>query len=67
MRAVLDGYPDRVLFGEIYLPIEELVTYYGRNLKGAHLPFNFQLIQTAWNAPRFGCIHRSSCLPAFCE
>jgi alpha-glucosidase len=51
MRAVLDGYPDRVLIGEIYLPIEELVTYYGRDLKGAHLPFNFQLIQTAWNAP----------------
>jgi alpha-glucosidase len=50
MRAVLDGYPDRVLVGEIYLPIEELVTYYGRDLKGAHLPFNFQLIQTAWNA-----------------
>jgi alpha-glucosidase len=49
MRAVLDGYPDRVLIGEIYLPIEELVTYYGRDLKGAHLPFNFQLIQAAWN------------------
>ena len=49
--AVLDAYPDRVLIGEIYLPIEELVTYYGRDLKGAHLPFNFQLIQTAWNAP----------------
>jgi alpha-glucosidase len=51
MRAVLDGYPDRVLIGEIYLPIQELVTYYGRDLQGAQLPFNFQLIQTAWNAP----------------
>ena len=51
MRAVLDGYPDRVLIGEIYLPIEDLVAYYGRDLKGAHLPFNFQLIQAAWNAP----------------
>jgi alpha-glucosidase len=51
MRAVLDGYRDRVLIGEIYLPIEELVTYYGRDLKGAQLPFNFQLIQAAWNAP----------------
>src|ERR1700758_667036 len=49
MRAVLDAYPDRVLIGEIYLPIEELVNYYGRDLKGAHLPFNFQLIQAAWN------------------
>ena len=51
MRGVVDAYPDRVLIGEIYLPIEELVTYYGSDLKGAHLPFNFQLIRTAWNAP----------------
>lgn len=51
MRQVLDAYPQRVLIGEIYLPIERLVTYYGRDLTGAHLPFNFQLIQTAWNAP----------------
>jgi alpha-glucosidase len=50
MREVVDAYPDRVLIGEIYLPIEHLVTYYGRDLKGAHLPFNFQLLQTTWNA-----------------
>jgi alpha-glucosidase len=50
MRSVLDGYPDRVLIGEIYLPIERLVAYYGRDMKGAHLPFNFQLISAAWNA-----------------
>lgn len=50
MRRVVDGYPDRVLIGEIYLPISRLVTYYGKDLSGAHLPFNFQLIQTAWNA-----------------
>ncbi|MCK8784948.1 alpha-amylase family glycosyl hydrolase [Roseomonas sp. NAR14] len=50
MRAVLDEYPDRVLIGEIYLPVERLVAYYGRDLKGAHLPFNFQLIGAAWNA-----------------
>ena len=51
MRAVLDQYEDRVLIGEIYLPIERLVTYYGKDLGGAHLPFNFQLIHTAWTAP----------------
>lgn len=51
MRGVLNDYADRVLIGEIYLPIERLVAYYGHDLKGAHLPFNFQLIQTAWNAP----------------
>jgi alpha-glucosidase len=50
MRNAIDAYPDRVLIGEIYLPIERLVTYYGCELKGAHLPFNFQLIQSAWNA-----------------
>jgi len=50
MRAVLDRYPDRVLIGEIYLPFERLAAYYGQDLKGAHLPFNFALIQAAWNA-----------------
>jgi alpha-glucosidase len=50
MRNLIDAYPDRVLIGEIYLPIERLVAYYGCDLKGAHLPFNFQLIQSAWNA-----------------
>jgi alpha-glucosidase len=50
MRAVLDAYADRVLVGEIYLPVERLVTYYGKDMKGAHLPFNFQLIFAAWNA-----------------
>jgi len=51
MRAVIDRYDDRILIGEIYLPIERLVTYYGKDLGGAHLPFNFQLIHTAWTAP----------------
>ncbi len=57
---------NRVLIGEIYLPLPELVRYYfGREpqtggtegtspeipeLRGANLPFNFHLIQTAWNA-----------------
>jgi alpha-glucosidase len=50
MRRVVDEYPERVLIGEIYLPIERLVAYYGENLEGAHLPFNFQLIQAKWHA-----------------
>jgi alpha-glucosidase len=50
MRRVLDEYPERVLIGEIYLPIERLVTYYGANLSGAHLPFNFALINAPWKA-----------------
>jgi alpha-glucosidase len=50
MRAVIDAYPERVLIGEIYLPIERLVAYYGKDLKGAHLPFNFQLVGAPWGA-----------------
>jgi len=50
MRRVVDAYPDRVLIGEIYLPIEQMVAYYGDNSNGANLPFNFQLLQTVWNA-----------------
>lgn len=50
LRRVLDEYQGRVLIGEIYLPVERLVTYYGADLQGAHLPFNFQLIDAAWNA-----------------
>jgi alpha-glucosidase len=51
MRAVLDRFQERVLIGEIYLPLERLVAYYGADLRGAQLPFNFQLINAAWRAP----------------
>jgi alpha-glucosidase len=50
MRAVIDSYPGRVLIGEIYLPIKDLMTYYGVDLNGANLPFNFLLLQCPWNA-----------------
>lgn len=50
MRQVVDEFDDRVLIGEIYLPPEKLVAYYGRDLAGAHLPFNFALISTPWTA-----------------
>ena len=56
MRTVLEEYEHRVLIGEIYLPIERLVAYYGRNLDGAHLPFNFQLIEADWDAARIRSI-----------
>jgi alpha-glucosidase len=47
---VVDEFPDRLLIGEVYLPVEELVAYYGRDLGGAHLPFNFSLLETEWHA-----------------
>lgn len=50
MRALADGYGDRVLVGEIYLPVERLMAYYGKDGEGVHLPFNFQLIEAPWNA-----------------
>lgn len=62
MRALLDGYGERVLIGEIYLPLKELVAYYGLalaspqlvdaapKLEGAQMPFNFHLILMGWNA-----------------
>ena len=66
MRKVIDAYPDRVLIGEIYLPLERLVAYYGQHLSGANLPFNFQLIEAPWHAREVGRIIREyeAALPA---
>ncbi len=62
MREVLDAYPDRLLIGEIYLPLDRLVTYYGavgdenvtdpatNSSRGADMPFNFHLILSPWRA-----------------
>ena len=50
MRRVLEKYGERLLIGELYLPIDRLVTYYGENNSGVHLPFNFHLISTPWDA-----------------
>ena len=50
MREVIEEYDDRMLVGEIYLPVERLMAYYGASGKGAHLPFNFQLIRLPWKA-----------------
>jgi alpha-glucosidase len=49
MRHVLDGYENRMMVGEIYLPLERLVAYYGSEGKGVHMPFNFSLFHTPWN------------------
>ncbi len=50
IRQVIEEFDGRVLIGEIYLPPDRLVAYYGCDLAGAHLPFNFALISTPWNA-----------------
>jgi len=50
MRRVVDSYPGRVLIGEIYNALDRVMAYYGRDGAGCHFPYNFQLIQTPWNA-----------------
>ncbi|HKA45954.1 MAG TPA: alpha-amylase family glycosyl hydrolase [Burkholderiales bacterium] len=50
MRRLVDRYEERVLIGEIYLPMERLVQYYGADLDGVHFPFNFQLLLARWRA-----------------
>src|SRR6266852_5355958 len=51
MREVLDRYGERVLIGELYLPVSRLMHYYGQELDEAHLPFNFQLVtMPTWEA-----------------
>ena len=51
MRRVIDEFDQRLLIGEIYLPLERLVAYYGVKLNGAQLPFNFSLLSAPWHAP----------------
>jgi len=48
MRQVADAFGDRVMIGEAYLPIDRMMAYYGVDLTGFHLPFNFHLISTPW-------------------
>jgi alpha-glucosidase len=50
LRRVVDEFPERLLIGEIYLPFERLVAYYGHDLAGVHLPFNFALLHAPWDA-----------------
>jgi len=54
MRDLADSYgggDERVLIGEICLPLDKLVRYYGDDgAPGVHLPFNFQLIDAPWDA-----------------
>lgn len=51
MRALADSYGDRVLVGEIFLPNERHARWYGTPEKPqVHLPFNFQLVESRWDA-----------------
>ena len=66
MRQVIDEFStpasSRVLIGELYLPIDRLMAYYGRGddgvLRGVQLPFNFHLIGAHWQAKAIGQLVR---------
>lgn len=50
-RTLADSYRERLLVGEICLPVDQLMAYYGTaEAPGVHLPFNFQLFEAPWNA-----------------
>lgn len=49
MRRIADRYPGRVLLGEAYGTLDEVMRYYGAALDGFHLPFNFELIKAPWS------------------
>src|SRR5262249_22350102 len=67
MRAAADRYPESALIGELYVPIERLVTYYGSDGGGLHLPFNLHLIQTPWTQAAIARLitDYEAALPAF--
>lgn len=55
MRLIADEYGDRVMIGEIFLPNHRLARWHGtREKPQVHLPFNFALIENAWNAATLG-------------
>ncbi len=49
LRETNDEFEDRLLIGETYLNTADLVSYYGQEDE-FHLPYNFQLITTPWEA-----------------
>ena len=65
-RALADQYRERVLIGEIFLPLDKLMLYYGQNAPEVHLPFNFLLLDADWDAKSLsGLIARyEAALPA---
>jgi alpha-glucosidase len=53
VRAFRETVGDRLLLGELYLPLERLVAYYG---SGLDMPANFHLLSTAWDAAEIAAL-----------
>jgi alpha-glucosidase len=50
LRRVADDYPDRVMIGEVYLPVERLAGYLGHGRDDAfQLAFDFELLLSPWS------------------
>lgn len=57
MRSIARSYePERLLIGEAYGRLDQVVAYYGTELGGFHLPFNFQLIGADWHPVRIASL-----------
>ncbi len=59
MRRIADGFGARVLIGEVCLPLEKAMRYYGTDGEGIHLPFNFRLVDATpaeWSAAGLAAI-----------
>lgn len=50
MRTVVDEYsPERMLCGELYLPVKQLVAYYGYRSPELHMPLNLEIAWADWS------------------
>jgi alpha-glucosidase len=52
-RKILDEYGDTCGIGEIWYELPRWVKYFGEKGDGLHLPFNFRLLELAWDAVIF--------------
>jgi alpha-glucosidase len=59
LRSVVDEFDDRVMIGEVVLPPDRAVAYYGEHLDEAHLPHNFALTEVhGWTAEEIRAVVR---------
>lgn len=49
IREVIDGYPDRLLCGEVQGKTDRIGHFYGSERPRLHLPLNFALLDSQWD------------------
>jgi alpha-glucosidase len=73
LRQVTAEFPDRILVGEAYVPVEQLAAYLGHGADDEfHLAFNFELLHSPWNhrdltlaIERSEALHPPGALPTY--